>query len=340
MKVNIFLKYIITNTTTFLINNYKNLSVYNSLYNTNNSKIQIKINNNLYENTYENVVTLANISYNIYNVNNENFIINNFDNYKNISLYNKTVKAYIYGNNDDSINIISFKGTSLHLRHGNDMVGHNDKINDNMFFSCCYYKEVKNFSCKNDRNEENTLNNTCKKECYKETLNNSENYYNISKNIVDTWLSTHENSNNKLMLFTGHSLGGVLATMMGITYNTYAITFEAPGEKHYIDLIGLKYNQSQIEKIYHYGHNADIIFTGKCNGKFSWCNLGGYIIETKCHIGNVCEYDSVNKLNIKESIFTHKMEYVIDNIITKWNNTLPVCEIKNECKDCSKWEYL
>lgn len=329
MNLNIFLKYIITNTTTFLINNY-----INSIYNT-NPIYNINIKENSYENTYENVLTLAKISYNIYNVDNNNFLINNFDDYKNISLYNETVKAYVYANEDDSVNIISFKGTTLHLRHGSDMVGHNDKINDNTFFSCCYYKQVKNLNCKLNENEDE---NNCKKKCYKETLEDSKNYYNISKNIIDTWLSA--NNNNKLVIFTGHSLGGALATMMGITYNTYVVTFEAPGEKHYIDLIGLKYNQSQIEKIYHYGHNADIIFTGKCNGKFSWCNLGGYIIETKCHIGNVCEYDVINKLNIKESIFTHKMEYVIDNVIKKWNDTLPLCEIKNNCIECLKWNYI
>lgn len=323
MKLDILLKYIITNTTSYLINNscINNFNIYN--YDTQNEI-----------NTYENIVILANISRNVYYKN---------TNYKNIS--NDTVRAYVFSNEDDSINIVAFKGTSLHLSHGNDMIGHNDKLNDNTFFSCCYYKEVKNLECdltnkykKHEKKYDDTKEYICNKECYKKSLENQYNYYNISKNIVDTWIKTIKS--DATVIFTGHSLGGTLATMVGITFDKHVITFESPGEKHYIDLIDLKYNKTNIDKIYHYGHNADIIFTGKCNGKSSLCNLGGYIIKTKCHIGNVCEYDAINKLNIKESIFTHKIEYVIDNIITKWNNTLPECSINDNCIDCNEWNYI
>lgn len=326
MKVNLYLKYLLTNTTTYLINNQiNNINHVNDIYSINISDI----------NTYENILEFANISYNIYFDSDKKNYNNIYKNkFTNISLNDNTVKAFVYTNQEDTINVIAFKGTSLHLKHISNDVGHYDKKNDNLFFSCCYYKQIKNFNCYSDK--DCNVNNNCKKSCYKESLDDIDNYYNIAKNIINTWL----NNNNKFFIFTGHSLGGTLASMMGLTYNTYAIAFESPGDKNYIDLIGLKYNKTQIEKIYHYGHDADIIFTGKCNGTFSLCNIGGYKIETKCHIGNVCMYDVIDKLNIKESIYTHKMDYIIKNIITQWNNTLPVCKIDEECVDCKDWNYI
>ena len=100
------------------------------------------------------------------------------------------------------------------------------------------------------------------------------------------------------------------------------------------------YKSSNFDNIYNFGHNADIIFKGKCNGKLSLCYLGGYNVETKCHIGKVCEYDAINKLNISESIFTHKLKYVIENILPSWEHDFPVCKINNECNDCEKWNYI
>lgn len=73
----------------------------------------------------------------------------------------------------------------------------------------------------------------------------------------------------------------------------------------------------------------------------SLCYLGGYYIETKCHVGHVCEYDAIGELGLRESIFSHKIKYMIDNIIPKWNNTLHVGNVLNEeCTDCKDWKVI
>lgn len=332
MRKNLNIKYIITNTTTYLIKNFLSF----------NNPLSFNVVGNEDWHNYNNILNLANMSHVVY-----------YDNYEwghNISSDKDGVKAYVFSNQDETVNVVAFKGTTVDIIHSLESVGGMDKKNDNLFFSCCYYKQVRNLECPSQEQSSNGIfggkqicdiedsYRNCSMECYKDSLNYEYNYYNIGKNIIDAWKSSI-NFENSLVIFSGHSLGGALATMMGITYNKYVVTFESPGEKHYIDLAGLKYTDENIKNIYHYGHNADIIFTGKCKGGLSLCKLGGYTIETKCHIGNVCEYDVINKLNIRESIFTHKIKYVIDNVITQWNDTLPSCEIKKECQECLKWNY-
>lgn len=322
------LKYIIANTTTYLLTN--TLSHLNINYN-------IKFQQDDW-NTYDTILTLANISHNVYYRDRKNWDDIKYNNTHDISKDNETVRAYVFSNEDSTVNIIAIKGTSLRYL-STWSTGKNDKYNDNLYFSCCYYKELSNYKCEEENSTDLKIkkDSICNKNCYKESLDFEKNYYNVAKNIIEIVKQTLD-FDKSLIIFTGHSLGGALSTMMGITYNKEVVTFETPGEKHYIDLSGIKYNETHINKIYHYGHNADIIFTGKCKGTLSLCYLGGYIIETKCHIGKVCEYDVKNKLNISESIFTHKIQYVIENIITKWNNTLPKCEIR-ECSECEEWEY-
>lgn len=320
------IKYIITNTTTFLINHFLSFK----------NQVPFVIENEDWHN-YNNILNLANMSHMVYYDDYE-WDNGEYNKSHDISLDKNSVKAYIFSNQDETVNVVAFKGTTVDIIHSLESVGGMDKKNDNLFFSCCYYKQVRNLKCSLDNFGENDDYRECSIDCYKESLNQEYNYYNIGKNIIDGWKSTID-FENSLVIFSGHSLGGALATMMGITYNKYVVTFESPGEKHYIDLVGLKYTDENLNKIYHYGHNADIIFTGKCKGGLSWCKLGGYTIETKCHIGNVCEYDVINKLNIHESIFTHKIKYVIENVITQWNASLPSCEIKTECQECLKWNY-
>ena len=89
-------------------------------------------------------------------------------------------------------------------------------------------------------------------------------------------------------------------------------------------------------RIYHFGHNADPIFMGDCGGT---CNILGYNIYTKCHIGNTCVYDSKDKLKMGESLWNHRIHYVIDNIISQWQNNMPECSKSNDCNDCEKWTY-
>jgi lipase ATG15 len=310
--------------------------------------------------TYKNVYSLANMAKSTY----YNLPINYFVDIKtnktlDVGISNDTVHAYLFSNNDYSQNVIAFKGTSLGLLENSSK---NDKFNDNLFFSCCFYEQSSMFNnehceCKNDRELCYSRFNrhfkfkfveqkSCYTKCYKNSTSFLNNYYKIAINIVENTKKIIQFDKNKV-LFTGHSLGGTLSTLMGITYNFTSVSFQSPGEKHYIDLLNLYYDDTILQNIYNIGHNADTIYTGKCNGLFSWCYLAGYIIETKCHIGNVCDYDVINKLGISESIITHPIKYVIDNIITQWKDdndnqtlVLPKCIFKPECDECQDWKYI
>lgn len=353
MKKLLLLQYIITNSSILINKNHINTCpTYDYIGNLLDTK-------NIYFDTkdkfinYDNVLQLGYISKNVYySPDNTEWYDIGLNKTINITESENTIHAYLFSNYDNSVNIISFKGTSIYWSKNNNLqeikddTVLNDKINDNLYFACCYYKQSRLFSrydCKcTDNPQENNCpelpKNGCYKECYKNSINYQNNYINIASNIMSK-VNEIINLQDSLVILTGHSLGGTIATIMGIKYNKTVVTFEAPGEKHYLDLLGLDYMYN-MDNIYHFGHNADIIFTGKCNGALSWCYLGGYNMYTKCHIGKVCEYDTINKLGMKESIFTHRIDYVINNVVQMWNNTLPECKKVDNCTDCEEWVYL
>jgi putative lipase involved disintegration of autophagic bodies len=76
------------------------------------------------------------------------------------------------------------------------------------------------------------------------------------------------------------------------------------------------------------------------NLRSSLCYIGGYILRTKCHVGNTCIYDSKNKLNMTPSILKHRMGYIIKNIISQWKDDFPVCEKNITCSDCEQWATI
>jgi len=348
MNKRFLLKSIISLYQTYNLNLY-NLNDTNSFYiNTINSytndtnKIE---DNKWFDMSYNNIYNLAILSNNVYyERDNKNWNDTCFNNTNDISKDNDTVRAYLFSSEDNKTHIISIKGTTTMFGKYAKIMNsvYNDKFNDNLFYSCCFYKQsnlfkkidgLKDKKCFQDSDYE------CKKECFNVINEYKLNYINIARNIVENL-----KSNDKYgvdfdeILFTGHSLGGSLATVMAVLYNKIGISFQSPGIKNYILQSGILHNNN-FDNIYNFGHNADIIFKGKCNGVLSLCYLGGYNIETKCHIGNICEYDAINKLNISESIFTHKLKYVIENIIPNWKDDFPECK-KHECKDCEDWTYI
>jgi lipase ATG15 len=264
---------------------------------------------------YNNIENLARISQIVYN--------NHMEDSLDISDPNRTIKAYLFSNSDMTVNVIGIKGTTVDLSE----VGRNDKRADNIIFSCCYKKAHALDSCNTTWYQD-----SCNTTWYQDYVTQEDSYYNVMSNIVEM-LRKSIDFDKSFVMFTGHSLGGALATLMGVKYNKPVVTFETPGERNFLEKSGLISDVYERHDIYHYGHNADIIFTGKCNGLASLCRLAGYIIETTCHVGYVCEYDSKHVLGIPETLYTHKISYVIDNIITRWNKTLPKCEMRT-CEEC------
>lgn len=73
---------------------------------------------------------------------------------------------------------------------------------------------------------------------------------------------------NASVWLTGHSLGGALSSLLGVTFGLPAVAFESPGERmaaqrlHLPRPPALPYEKMNI---WHVGHSADPIFMGVCN---------------------------------------------------------------------------
>lgn len=285
---------------------------------------------------YATVTNLAAMSYNVYMDDTNKWYYMRPNKTTDMRVDNNTVKAFLYSNDDFSFNVVAIKGTSVYW---NTNTVYNDKLNDNLFFSCCFYKQSRMFPHCNGSGPTSPTKMSCDTGCYRDTKEMELNYFNIGIRIVEA-LKHVIRLDNSTVMFTGHSLGGAVSTLLGLTYNKTTVTFQSPGERHYLQLAGIRYDEQAAQKVFHFGHNADVIFTGKCNGMLSWCYLAGYNIYTKCHVGHVCEYDAVGILNMKESIFTHRLKFVIDRVMSAWNGVLPKCDFQTNCSDCEGWTYF
>jgi putative lipase involved disintegration of autophagic bodies len=67
----------------------------------------------------------------------------------------------------------------------------------------------------------------------------------------------------------------------------------------------------------HVYHTADPIAMGTCNGVTSSCALGGYAMESRCHLGRLIRYDTVSKLGWSVDVRTHGIRQVIDRVLAE-----------------------
>lgn len=239
--------------------------------------------------------------------------------------------------------IIALKGTSaagITFGGDSDDAGdtvEDDKINDNLLFSCCCARVSSLWSTVCDCYEGSSY--QCNQNCIEREMRRPDRYYKAALEIYRNVTAIYPSSE---IWVTGHSLGGALASLLGRTYGLPAVTFEAPGELlpsrrlHLPVPPGLP---EQYEYIWHFGNNADPIFLGVCNGASSSCNIAGYAMETQCHSGLVCTYDSVNDLGWHINMLNHRLKKVIDDIIVVYNDT-PVCTKPPPCVDCYNWYFI
>jgi lipase ATG15 len=203
---------------------------------------------------------------------------------------------------------------------------------------------------------------SCSSSCLASNTNFANSYYNLAQTIFVAIRSVYPSSISIWM--TGHSLGGSLASLIGLTNNVPVITFEAPGDLLFASRIGLlphlpppkdgdttppDYSDFLASlPIYHFGNSGDPIFLGSCTGTTSSCYWGGYAMESKCHVGKVCTYnlDSQLPLTFQSSsppvnasatdIRNHGIIKVID--VVK-NMPVPDCQVQTHCVDCPEWTF-
>ena len=256
------------------------------------------------------------------------------------------LRGHIFADQDNSTIVIGLKGTTPAVFDGSGSTTR-DKENDNLFFSCCcgqggHYLWRRVCDC-------NTAAYTCNNTCLIKTLREKNMYYTAAMELYGNVTEMYPNSQ---IWLAGHSLGGSVSSLLGLTFGLPVTTFEAPAEALPAARLGLpvppgfKNQEHQLRQFtgaYHFGHTADPIFMGTCNAATSACTLGGYAMETQCHTGKVCVYDTVEDKQWRVSASTHSIRSVLKNVIKVYDK-LPTCEPDSTeddpCVDCFNWKYF
>ncbi|KAL8953934.1 MAG: hypothetical protein Q9222_000221 [Ikaeria aurantiellina] len=251
------------------------------------------------------------------------------------------LRGHIFADTGNKTIVVALKGTTPAVFDGAGSTT-KDKINDNLFFSCCcgqggHYLWKQVCDCSSSAF-------TCNQTCLIKALRRENRYYQAATELYGNVTELYPKSN---IWFVGHSLGGSVSSMLGLTFGLPVTTFEAPGEALAAARLGLPVPpnshpsapQTRINTgAYHFGHTADPIFMGTCNSATSGCTLGGYAMETQCHTGNVCIYDTVKDNNWRTSISYHSIRSTISDVYRAYDK-VATCIQDTECVDCFNWKY-
>jgi lipase ATG15 len=255
---------------------------------------------------------------------------------------NDGLRGYLYADETNSTIVIGLKGTTLAIWDG-DGTTTNDKENDNLFFSCCCGQQGSSFyrtvcDCA-------TGTYTCNLTCLKKSLKKENRYYAAARHLYNNVTALYPDSD---VWMSGHSLGGAVSAMLGLTYGNPVLTFQAVPDALPANRLGLpvppgvdpdRPGQRDYTGAYHFGQNADPIYMGTCNGATASCSYAGYALESACHTGRECVYDVVKDNSTRVSIVTHRIIWVINNVLKKYT-TVPECKFPPECYDCPLWKEV
>lgn len=251
------------------------------------------------------------------------------------------LRGHIFADKGNETVIISLKGTSPAVFDG-DGTTTSDKLNDNLFFSCCCAQGGQYFWRQVCDCYSSTY--TCNQTCLVKALRQENRYYRAAIDLYTNVTELYPDSNVWLV---GHSLGGAVTSLLGLTFGLPTVTFEAPGEDLPAKRLGLPAPPSsdphrprtKYTGAYHFGNTGDPVFMGTCNGATATCTLGGYAMESQCHTGKQCVYDTVSDYGWRVGIGNHKIRNVIDSVI-KVYPTVPECFPDDECVDCYNWKFF
>jgi len=261
------------------------------------------------------------------------------------------LRGHVFANADNSTVVVSFKGTTIgaafHLNTiSNRLIGGTadprertrtcDRENNNVLFSCCcatqradpyWYGSV--CDCRNSTY-------FCNSTCLSQECGRQDRYYTRAMDVILNITSSYPTS----QLWTvGHSLGGAVASLMGMTFNVPAVAFESPPDRLPAYRLGLALPPTDYPITYHFGNTADPVFMGACNGYSSSCSVAGYAFESECFTGKRCIYDTIGDKDWHLNILNHRINTVIDQVLETYE-TVPNCTSDDECVDCFNWYYF
>jgi len=182
--------------------------------------------------------------------------------------------------------------------------------------------------------------NTCNATCLDAAVKDKEHYYSAALDIYYNVTALYPHANIWLV---GHSLGGAIAALTGLTFGVPAVAFQSPGDLlaskrlHLPQPPGLSRNESLV---WHFGHTSDPIFLGTCTGVGSACWYAGFAFETRCHTGLECVYDVVRDKGWRVSLGTHRIKEVIRDVLEAYDDVANCTASTEECEDCYAWEYV
>ncbi|KAI4718269.1 alpha/beta-hydrolase [Aureobasidium sp. EXF-10727] len=252
------------------------------------------------------------------------------------------LRGHIFADTENKTVVIGLKGTSLWFFDAPETTD-NDRLNDNLFGSCCcgqggQYSWKQVCECQSSAY-------TCNSTCLVRSLREKSSYYHAARHIYHNVTALYPNAT---IWLTGHSLGGVVSSLLGATYGLPTLTFEAFPDALAARRLGLptppghaigEFARRHYTGTFHFGHTADPIYVGNCNSFDSPCTIAGYAFQSKCHTGYNCTYDTVGDLGWRVSIGTHRITSVIKDVIEAYDS-VPVCTQDVDCTDCSEWSFF
>ncbi|KAJ7347021.1 Alpha/Beta hydrolase protein [Mycena albidolilacea] len=247
-------------------------------------------------------------------------------------------RGHVFVSEDNSTVVISVKGTSVPwIAGGEGPTKKRDKLNDNLLFSCCCARVGPTWStvcnCYSGGDK-------CDQNCLENALLGDSLYYQIGLNLYNDVAYMYPDAN---IWLTGHSLGGALASLLGATFGAPVVAFEVPGDKMAASRLHLP-SPPSTHHITHVYHTGDPMAMGTCTGVTSPCYLGGFALETRCHLGQRILYDTVTKRGWSVDSRSHSIQFLIDNLFHEdWDveagMEVPPVDEETDCIECYNWQF-